>query len=143
MDNQNDYIVPSREEYIRLARESCLKNLGNNPREMDTNKNNKVNLVGSPYSYEKNDYGRESFFIPSGKMNLNQKWIKHLLIRSICALLLFLTIFLIDKFKFTYKELSSQKIETIVTSSKGFDATEDYIVNLFKSFVKEESELNE
>jgi hypothetical protein len=138
MDNQNDYMVSSREEYIRLARESCLKNLGNNSGEMDTNKKNKVNLVGSPYSYDKTDYGKDTFFIPGGKLNLNQKWIKHLLIRTICALVLFLTIFLVDKLKFTYKELNSQSIETIVTSSKGFDATEDYFVNLFKSFVKED-----
>lgn len=143
MDNQNDYMVPSREEYIKLARESCLKNLGNNPRETDSNKNNKVKSVSLPYSYEKNDYGRDSFFIPSEKLNINQKWMRNLLIRSICALVLFLTIFLIDKFEIKYKDLSSQSIETIVTSSKGFDATEDYFVNLFKSFVKEETELTE
>lgn len=144
MDNQNDYMVSSREEYIRLARESCLKNLGNNTGDINTSKTNQVNLLGSPYSYETNEYGKESFLISSGKINFNQPWIKRLLIRTICALVLFLSIYAIDKLNFTYKELNSQSIETIVTTSRGFDATEEYFAKLFKSMGKEdESVVNE
>ena len=138
MDNQNDYMVSSREEYIRLARESCLKNLGNKSEDVDTSKKSKINLLTSPYSYEKNNYGKESYIISSGKIDFNQPWVKRVLIRTICALVLFLAIYAIDKLKFTYKELNSQSIETIVTSSQGFDATEDYFVNLFKNMVKDD-----
>lgn len=141
MDNQNDYMVSSRQEYIRLARESCLKNLGSNPKDMDTSKKNNVSLLGSPYSYEKNEYGKESYLISGGKINFNQPWMKRLLIRTICALVLFLSIYAMDKFNFTYKALNSQSIETIVTTSRGFDATEDYFVNLFKNIVVEDKEV--
>lgn len=140
MDNQNDYMVSSREEYIRLARESCIKNLGNSHGDMDVSKKNKVNILGSPYSYDKNEYGKESYLIAREKMNFNQPWVKRLLIRTICALVLFLSIYAIDRLNFTYKELNSQSIETIVTTSRGFDATEDYFVNLFKNIMKVDKE---
>jgi len=105
---------------------------------MDINKKSKVNLVASPHSYNKNDYGQGSFLMSAGKIDFNQVWIKRLLIRTICATVLFLTIFLIDKLNFSYKEINSEAIETIITTSKGFDATEEYFVNLFKSLVNED-----
>lgn len=133
---QNDYIVKSRDEYIRMARESCLKNL--HPESQggkgDLNKKeiHRLSHNNSASSYKDNGAG---FFQMLGIKNTN---LKYLLIRLICAMVLFLAILMIDRFDVSIKSFNSGFIEKSITSNQGIEKAEDFFVSVYKKIVKEE-----
>ena len=63
---------------------------------------------------------------------------KNLLIRLICALVLFLAILMIDKFDVSIKSFNSGSIEQSITSNQGLEKAEDFFVSVYKKIVKEE-----
>lgn len=133
MDNQEQFPGLSRDEYIRLARESCTRNLsyGGNPKNHGGNKNKGFNntekfKVQAGMGHKFNVAG-EGFHVSSFK-------IKSFLIRVICAMVLFLAIFLFDKFDVKIKTFNSQNIKEMVSSNQSIDDAESFFVNLFEQF---------
>jgi hypothetical protein len=138
MDNQEQFSVPSRAEYIKLARESCNKNftttLGNSKNQKQKYTETKL-PVKSSWDQISNSYDST---IPSKGFNLSNMSIKILLVRTVLALLLFLTVLLFDKLDLSVKTLNSGYIEKMVTSNQTIEEAENYFVNLFEKFVKSE-----
>ncbi len=134
---QNDYIVKSRDEYIRMARESCLKNLHpeNQGGKGDLHKkdNYKSSHINSRTQYVKEE-GQGLFQL----LGIQSASMKNLLIRLICALVLFLAILMIDKFDVSIKSFNSGSIEQSITSNQGLEKAEDFFVSVYKKIVKEE-----
>ena len=137
MDHQEDFCVPSRAEYIKLARESCTRNLNaqglnnkNNSKIKDENKNIKGLLKkGAPVDYY--SFTQGEFDVPSSS-------IKFFAIRVICAFMLFLTVFIIDKLNIEFRGISSKSIKQLVASNQGVEDAENFLVSLFdKEKVKE------
>jgi hypothetical protein len=137
MDNQEHLQAVSRDEYIRLARESCTRNLGPNGsyKNHGGNKNkgylnnDKMRTWDNAEEYHKSD------FADTG-LNMVPVNIKSLLIRVICAMLLFLTVFIIDKFDFKTKTFDSNHIKQLVSSNQTIDEAEDFVISLYKKIVK-------
>lgn len=138
MDNQEQLQALSRDEYIRIARESCTRNLGYNGTK---NHNGKMN---KGYAYTEKtrpwDQGGMSHRpeLTDSQFTIAPFKIKSLLIRLICALVLFLSIFLFDKFDLKVKTFNSKNIQEMVSSSQSIDDAETFFVNLFEQFVKSE-----
>ena len=133
---QNDYIVKSRDEYIRMARESCIKNL--HPESQGGKGDlHKKEIYRQSHSNSVSSYKGEGtgLFQMLGIKNTN---IKYLLIRLICALVLFLAILIIDKFEVSIKSFNSNYIEKSITSNQGIEKAEDFFVSVYKKIVKEE-----
>lgn len=138
MDNQEQFIAPSRAEYIKLARESCTKNFASST---GNNKNQKLkqkeyNLPVKTAWDQANHL--DDFSLPSKGFSLSNMSIKILLARTVLALLLFLSVLLVDKLDFSIKTMNSEYIEKIFTSNQTIEEAEDYFVNLFEKFVKAE-----
>lgn len=126
MDNQEEYSVPSRAEFIKLARESCTKNLSSvnwnsnnqpSPRYKEPNKNNELGLW---------------------KQELPTISIKLFLIRTICAFMLFLTVLLIDKMDIKWKLLNSEFIQECISSNQGIENAEEVFASFFEKYVDTE-----
>ena len=138
MDNQEQLQALSRDEYIRIARESCTRNLGYNGG--SKNHNGKMNKGYA--NAEKIRPWDQS--VPSHRPELTDSFVlapfkvKSLLIRLICALVLFLSVFLFDKFDLKVKTFNSKNIQEMVSSSQSIDDAENFFVNLFEQFVKSE-----
>lgn len=135
MDNQEQFTVPSRAEYIRLARESCSKNLssthGNSKNQglYKMKENEKIDKV-KLWNHDKVGSITENqtlFTLSSGKI---------ILIRTICALLLFLSVFLIDHFDINMKKLNSKFIQESIMSNQTVEDAENFFVSVFQNFVK-------
>ncbi len=126
MDNQEEYSVPSRAEFIKLARESCTKNLSsvngnskNQPslRYKEPNKNNELSLW---------------------KQELPAISIKLFLIRTICAAMLFLTVLFIDKMDIKWKSLNSEFIQECISSNQVIENAEEVVASFFEKYVDTE-----
>ncbi len=144
MDHQEDFSVPSRAEYIKLARESCTRNLNapsgnskNNGKMKDENNNIKFNLFKKRDTTDYYNFTQGEFDIPNSSMRL-------FLIRTICAFMLFLTVFIIDKLNIEFKGISSNFIQQLVSSNQGIEDAENFLVSLFdKDKAKENNKGNE
>lgn len=127
MDKQEDFIIPNRSEYIKLARESCTKN-------QSGNLNGKIHTAYK----NKEKFMREEFY-PVGDdapvdrtgQTLN---VKLFLVRLICASLLFLTIILMDQFDFNIKEVNVKQIEELVSDNVGVDEAQNFFVTFLDKF---------
>lgn len=131
MDHQEDFSVPSRAEYIKLARESCTRNFNspgsnskNNTKMKGENKNTRFNLFGKRETTDYYDFTQGEFDLSNGSM-------KVFLIKTICAFMLFLTVLLIDKLKIEFKGISSNSIENLVSSNEFIEDAENFLVSLF------------
>lgn len=123
-DRQTDSIALSRDEYIRMARESCVKNL--HP-DGGTNKNELHKKNARNYDFYKNS---ELF---SG-MNIKSTGMRSLLIRTICVLVLFLSILMVDKLKISVNTFNSDFIKNAIVSNEGVEKAEDFFVSVLKQF---------
>lgn len=126
MDKQEEYMIPNRAEYIRLARESC-------------NRNQSMNTTGKA----KSGYRNKELFIPedgsftgaAADMGAGQsRGLKLFLIRLICASLLFLAIFLMDQFNFQIKQVNVSMIESQISDSIGVKEAQDFFVSVLDKF---------
>ncbi len=137
MDNQEHLPVLSRDEYIRLARESCTRNLSYTngaTKNYGTYKNLKSE---NPKLWNRADV-KNRFSMGRTGLNIPAINLKSFLIRIICALMLFLTIFIIDKFGVKLKAFNSKYIQEMVSSNKSIEDAENFFVSLFEDFVKTE-----
>ena len=133
MDNQEKYSVPSRAEVIKIARDSCSRNLSS------VNKNNKNQIVNKNkdqsmmdrFDFEKQTGAKTPF-------SLNTMTVKFLLIRVICAFVLFLAVLLIDKFDVKINAVNSEFVQELVSTNKGIEDAENFVVSFFEQFAKEE-----
>jgi hypothetical protein len=136
MDNQEQLSATSRAEYIRMARESCSRNIGNG-----TNKNygakNKENI-----KYEKqgtwNPPDMKSLTMPEKGVAFSSFHLKTMLIRITLALALFLSVFLFDKFGVKINNFSSADVQSLISSNQSIDEAENFFVNLYEKLVKAE-----
>ncbi|MFV0344077.1 MAG: hypothetical protein ACK5JH_14530 [Anaerocolumna sp.] len=113
MDEQEELISYSRAEYIRLARESCANNLDSHHMGRNTNKVSLPEVNGLP--------------------NFR---VKSLLIRVICCALIFLFVFIIDKFDISLKNVSVGTIQEWISSNKGIEEAQNFIVQMYEKVLK-------
>ncbi|BCJ94998.1 hypothetical protein acsn021_25670 [Anaerocolumna cellulosilytica] len=132
--SQAEYQMPSRAEYIRVARESCTRNLGLNHGSKSHSAKEKDKYL-HPLSAGQDV---NSSKIVTGSVPLIN--IKVLLIRIVCAAFLFLAVFLIDTFEVSYKSFSSKYIKELVTMNRGVEEAQDFIVAIFENLTNAEKE---
>lgn len=139
LEYYNPAIPVSRAEYIRQARESCLRQLSTmqstaraydsyyldsalQNAEVEQNKKPRINRL----FHEGNEVSKDEEAL--------QEIIafRFLIVRLVCAMLLFLSIFLIDKFNFSIGEFSSAKIEEYVSGKDNMKQLEDFVITLLK-----------
>ncbi len=130
MDNQEEYASLSRADFIKLARESCSKNLGPVSR---NNKESNLFRQKEQRGYESKSYGttNSGFEIPPVT-------IKIFLIRFICALMIFLTVLIIDKMDLNHKVLNSEYFQKSLASNQRLEDAEEAVVSLISDIVKVE-----
>lgn len=145
-----DYISqpPSlpRAEYIRQAREACLRQLSNqSSRAMDTYSSESEEL--DPLLLNKRKAKALKLFKDSERA-LRSPWnrsnpqeenspqeiasFQSLIIRTICAVVLFLCIFLIDKFEFSLGAFSRELVREYITGNDNLVQLEQFIVTWLK-----------
>ncbi len=140
MDNQEHMRALSRDEYIRMARESCNRNVGynsSNAKNHGTNKNKGYMNSEKFRTWDQADSMNRYNLSESG-FNMTNVNLKSLLIRTICALILFLAVFIFDQFDLKVNTFNTKYIKDMVTSSQSIEQAEDYFVSFFKQFVKTE-----
>ena len=126
----------SRAEYIRQAREACLRQMNATP----------AVLRGAGNAIEENEFLHPAISAKK-KLKEDQLLIKHvdeedstleaaayrsLMIRTVCAVMVFLSIFLIDKFKLKFGDFSFKTVEELVRGKDSLAALEDLIVSWLK-----------
>lgn len=125
----------SRAEYIRLAREACLK-------QMDATGSSS----GASDIYFRDDYQTDAlsskkrekannlFFDGSDEEALPEEVAsyKSLIIRTVCALVIFAGVFIIDKMKLDWGAFSYETIQEYVTGNDKLKTLEDIIVTWLK-----------
>lgn len=126
MEKQEEYMMPSRAEYIRIARESCSRNQSGNV-------NGKAK---SAYRHKEMIMAEDGgYTLEDTQVRENQNTgMKIFLIRLICASLLFLMVFLMDQFDFQIKQVNAGKIENQITASMGVKEAQDFFVSLLDKF---------
>jgi hypothetical protein len=132
----------SRAEYIKQAREACLRQLSNSQ------------VYSKPYevNYLDTDTGSSEAVInkkpvhwklfpdgthPAGAdvdENSPQEIaaFRSLIIRTVCAIVLFISIFIIDKFELKVGNLTNNMIQEYITGNDSLKALEDVIVTWLK-----------
>lgn len=144
VSNENLNYAPriSRAEYIRQAREACLRQLSSvqlyskpyevnymdsEPEEPEQTKNKKAKLTKL--------FGNEAEEENSAtEENTPQELAAYrsLIIRSVCAIAIFLCVFIIDKFKLSIGNISYSMIEEYVTGKDTLQVLEDILVTWLK-----------
>ncbi len=139
LDYYNPAIPVSRAEYIRQARESCLRQLSTmqstaraydsyyldsalQNAEVEQNKKTKANRLFQ----EGTEVGSDDEAMQEIAA------FRFLIARLVCALVIFLSIFLIDKFDFSIGKFSSDKIEEYVSGKDNMKQLEEYVITLLK-----------
>lgn len=132
MEKDTTYTV-NRQELIRMARESCegnLKSSGNGRfsqgLSMKGASKKKAAIAKSP----KANSLRVGNTTTMSALEKKQLAIKFMLIRTICASVIFLAIVAIDKFDFTYETFNSDMIIESVKSNHMYDKAEKIFTTL-------------
>lgn len=138
LEYHNPAIPVSRAEYIRQAREACLRQLSTmqstarayDSYYLDSALQNVETEQGkksgsSRLFQEGTDMGREESLQEIAAF-------RFLVIRMVCAMVLFLSIFLIDKFNVRIGEFSSARIEEYVSGKDSMKELEEFVINLLK-----------
>ncbi len=139
LEYHNPAIPVSRAEYIRQARESCLRQLStmqstaraydsyyldNALQNVDVEQN-KMSSVNRLF-HEGNEIGKDEETMQEIAA------FRFLIVRMVCALVIFLSIFLIDKFDFSIGEFSTATIEEYVSGKDNMKQLEEYVIALLK-----------
>ncbi len=139
LDYHNPAIPVSRAEYIRQARESCLRQLStmqSTARAYDSYyldsalQNAQIEQDKKPRMHRLFHEGTEMGNDEEAMQEIIA--FRFLIIRLVCAIILFLSIFLIDKFDFHIGEFSSAKIEEYVSGKDSMKELEDFVITLLK-----------
>jgi hypothetical protein len=135
-NNQVGQARLSRAEYIRQAREACLRQLNAYDtsgrisdyifREDDT--------ANSVYGKKKKDKVSKLFNQGRDEENMEKELLsyKSLVIRTVCALVIFFSLFIIDKIKFELGNFTYETIRHYVTGFNQMDIIEEIIVSWLK-----------
>lgn len=125
----------TRAEYIRQAREACLKQLGTVPQ----------GARNMEHVQEAND--QNAPLLPSKKKNRLIKLFPEvsdedtqkeaasfnsLIIRTVCCVVIFLSIFVIDKLKVEWGEFSHLTVREFITGNDKLSALEEIIISWLK-----------
>lgn len=142
----NDYISNApgmtRAEYIRQAREACLRQMSNaqiysrpydvNYLDTETVQNEQVNekkvKARNPFHNGTQEDNKTSEENPVQELNAYHS----LIIRCVLAIVLFLCIFAFDKFDFKAGVLTNSKIQEFVTGNDAFEDLENILVTWLK-----------
>ncbi len=135
----NPAIPVSRAEYIRQARESCLRQLStvqSTARAYDSYYLDSALQNADAEQNKKSNVNR--LFHEGTEMGKDEDSLQEiaafrfLIVRLVCALVIFLSIFLIDKFDFSIGEFSSSEIEEYVSGKDNMKQLENYVITLLK-----------
>lgn len=130
MENQEEYI-PSREELIRMARESCARNMypdGMSSREYNSLKY-KDNFYDAKMNHKNTVSDRE-------RTKPALAGVKFFLIRLICAGIVFMAVFAMDKMNLKLYSFDSGFVLKCISTNEGLEAAQDYAVSVYESLVK-------
>ena len=139
LEYYNPAIPVSRAEYIRQARESCLQQLStmqSTARAYDSYyldsalQNAEVEQNKKPKTYHLLHEGKQEGHDMEAMKEIAA--FRFLIIRMVCALVLFLSIFLMDKFDFKVGEFSSEKIQSYVSGNDNMKQLEEFVITLLK-----------
>jgi hypothetical protein len=133
----------SRAEYIRQAREACLRQLSNTQvysrpydvNYMDTEARDSEQLNKKKAKVMKlfhNEAEEEEASALEENTPQELASYRSLIIRSVCAIVLFLSIFLIDKFDIKIGNLTQKMIQDYVTGNDTLKQLEDILVTWLK-----------
>jgi hypothetical protein len=132
----------SRAEYIRQAREACLRQLSNSqvyskpydvnymdPEPINQEQVNNKQAKALKLFNTDSDAGD-----PAIDENTPQEIasFRNLIIRTVCAIVLFLTVFIIDKFELKIGNITHIMIQDYVTGNDSLQGLEDILVTWFK-----------
>lgn len=125
----------SRAEYILQAREACLKQIntmGSGGRIYDSYKE-VDDAIYSSHGRKKRDKVERLFYAGDEEAPPEEvASFKSLIIRTVCAALIFLSIFIIDKIKVSWGVFSYETIRQYVTGNNQLKAIEEIIVSWLK-----------
>lgn len=133
-----DAIEPklSRAEYILQAREACLRQMNTLN---TTSRISNLYIDDDSSAYSNNERKKRSkverlFDEGSGEENLPGEIASYrsLVIRTVCAVVLFISIFIIDKIKLSWGTFSYESIREYVTGNNQLRALEEVIVSWLK-----------
>lgn len=145
---QNDLPPLSRAEYIRQAREACLRQLHSVPRQPRVYEDYSIDTetLATEKSYKKKGKGLGLF--SDGSSNRVQTWTENrydeeaspqeiasfraLIIRTVCAIVIFLFIFAIDKLNIEIGDFSTSIIRDYVTGNDTLKKLEEFVVTWLK-----------
>lgn len=126
----------SRAEYILQAREACLRQM-NTLNTTSRISNLYVDDEGSAFSsYERKKRSKVERLFDEGSDEENLPGeiasYRSLVIRTVCAVVIFISIFIIDKIKLSWGTFSYESIREYVTSNNQLRALEEIIVSWLK-----------
>lgn len=143
----NDYISNSpvsisRAEYIRQAREACLRQMSNsqiycNPYNSDYVEGEAIDTEHLKPKKERalrlfHEDTRESAYTREENTPQEVAAFRALIIRTVCAIVLFLLIFVVDKFDIVIGNITPEQIREYVTGNDSLQELEDIIVTWLK-----------
>lgn len=135
-EHREERPVMSRAEYIRLAREACLRQLYTleSSSGLSNNYISNEEVHNSVFGKKKKDKiarlfqeGKDTETIPEEIASY-----KSLLIRTVCALVIFLSIFIMDKIKVKWGNFSYETIRHYVTGYNQLEKIEEIIISWLK-----------
>ncbi len=131
---QEDKPVMSRAEYIRLAREACLRQLYAMDTTVSTDNYISDEIHNSFFGKKRKDKVAKLFQEGNEEETLQEEIAsyKSLIIRTICAVVIFLAIFIIDKVKLNWGKFSHETIKHYVTGYNQLAEIEEKIVSWLK-----------
>lgn len=133
---RNDTDTPSipmtRAEYIRQAREACLRQMNSHPR--DTKVVDYVPEDSEIQAPAFGQWGSSQGYHPSSPSEVAKEEVAYrsLVIRSVCCLVIFLFVFLFDKFDVTIGKFSGDTIREYIVHRDHLVELENIIVSWFK-----------
>jgi len=137
----NTPITISRAEYIRQAREACLRQMSDSQvycRPYDSNYIEAVDTSLSQPNGKKNHplrlfgEGIESYARKEEGSAQEIAAFRALIIRTVCAIVLFLLVFLIDKFDLVLGKVTPELIQAYITGNDTLQELENFVVALIK-----------
>lgn len=132
MEKDTTYTV-NRQELIRIARESCegnLKSSGNGRFSQGLSMKGTTKQKAAIAKAPKASSVKASKASAMSAQERKQTTIKFILIRTICASVIFLAIVVIDKFNFTYETFNSDMIIESVQSNHVYEKAEKFFATL-------------
>lgn len=131
VDVDHSYPTVSRAEYIKQAREACLRQLSTmqNSRQLEL------------YQAEAVEEHVESKKKPMGLLHEKEKEedtvyelasFRSLLIRTVCAIVIFASVFLVDKLKISFGGFSYEIVREYVIGNNQLEKLESFLVSFLK-----------